>query len=304
MQQIPVKPAQKPATAAVAGGTAKPTLALMPTKLTQSDTRSLVIHGAPKTGKTSLINALVSAGIEVYHIDMDFNNLSLLCGDAPNYHWCPVRNSLTNNTWKFYKQLRERNRVTVCHEHGTVDCPQCKAAGLPFYELDLLALPKRAIVVHDSFTSYYRSVTDAVVAENSKDNLKVEDSDTPFFRTLSSAAVPVWHMMLKMPGAADSLVLTHQKDKQNMMNSNPKSPTFVPSYKYPLSGSGAHSLDINSLSPASAVWATFDEPVADKRRFVTKATTKVYAFSPEEFGNFADLTPPQAIVEFFKRNRV
>lgn len=290
--------ASLPATRAAA-----PPLRLMPVKQKQSDTRSLVVHGAPKTGKTSLINALVAAGLDVHHLDSDSNNLSLTCGDAPNYHYYPVRNSTSNNVWSFFKTLRETNMVQACHAHATVGCAGCKQEGLPFYGFDLLALPPRSIVVMDSFTSYYRAVTDAVVAKNGKDNLGIEESDMGYYRTLGSAVSPVWHMMLKLPGAADSLVLTHQKDRQTLLTANPKSQGYVPSFKYPLSGSGTHSLDITSLSPASAVWATMDEPDAAKRRFITKSNAKCYAFSPEEFGSFDGMLPAEAIVEFYKRGR-
>ena len=301
MASTPI-PMSKPA-AAAATRAAAPPLRLMPVKQQQSDTRSLVVHGAPKTGKTSLLNALVNAGLEVHHLDSDSNNLSLTCGEAPNYFYYPVRNSTANNVWAFFKALRETNRVQACHAHATAGCAQCRSDGLPFYGLDLLSLPPRAIVVMDSFTSYYRAVQDAVVAKNGKDNLCIEDSDMGYYRTLGSAAAPVWHMMLKLPGAADSLVLTHQKDRQTLLTANPKSQGHVPSFKYPLSGSGSHSLDISSLSPASAVWATAEEADAAKRRFITKSNAKCYAFSPEEFGSFADMTPPEAIVEFYKRGR-
>ena len=264
-------------------------------KLRQSDTYSLVVAGQPKTGKTELINALVKAGLEVHHLDMDGNNMALAIGDEPNYHYYPLRNS-NNSVWQAFKQLRSTHKFTACHEHGAVGCKTCLEAGAPHYLLDLMALPKRSILVTDSFTSYYRALNDSVTDHNGKDNLIISDADTAYYRTLSSAAVPVWHMLCKLPGAADSLILTHQVDRQNIMNAK-----SVNSFKLPLSGSGAYSTNPNSLSPATAVWATTDEPVEANRRFITKSNVKAYAFTASQAGDFSKDTPDVAIVKFFKR---
>lgn len=122
---------------------------------------TVLIYGAPKTGKTEAMAKLANQ-FKLIWIDLE-NSREILAKLSPeaqrNISYVRIPDTRENpaaiNTFLL---LLTKTNLNICTLHGAVECPMCKQAGRTFYPpLTLNGLPSDTIVVLDSLTKLSES---------------------------------------------------------------------------------------------------------------------------------------------------
>jgi hypothetical protein len=130
-----------------------------------SEARHILVYGAPKTGKTELVGALAEH-FTLWWFDLDGGAKTLMGTTSKAYkHLDNINYFRIPDTQTFPIALETMLKVikggaiSVCQEHGKVNCPACKAAGKPATEIDVSKFDnKKDILVIDSYTQLMDSV--------------------------------------------------------------------------------------------------------------------------------------------------
>lgn len=139
-----------------------------------SEARHILVYGAPKTGKTELVGALASH-FTLHWLDLDGGAKTLLRADSKaaqhlkniKYFRIPDTQAFPIAVETCLKVIKGQ-AVSICHTHGKVACPECKATS----DLDISKFDtKKDILVIDSYTQ----LMDSVVNWIHREALKKED---------------------------------------------------------------------------------------------------------------------------------
>lgn len=141
--------------------------------------QSVLIFGPPKTGKTKLAGALAET-MEVIYIGMENGHATLQqlpvewqerieLVNIPDTRSYPIA---IESALKIVKGAP----VTICEEHGKVDCAICKKNNAPVINLHLNALGPNAVVIYDSLTQLTNSAI-AHITKGKPDDYKLEYDD-------------------------------------------------------------------------------------------------------------------------------
>lgn len=130
-----------------------------------SEARHVLVYGAAKTGKTELVGALAEH-YTLWWFDLDGGAKTLMAPaskahkflDKINYFRIPDTQAFPIAMETMLKVIKG-SAMTVCHEHGKVNCPACKSSGAPVTEVELAKFDnKKDILVIDSYTQLMDSV--------------------------------------------------------------------------------------------------------------------------------------------------
>lgn len=127
-----------------------------------------IVFGPPKTGKTELVGKLAEH-FNLVWLDLENGYETLLkmpldwqqrvdVISVPDTRSYPIAVETVLKLLKF-------RPVTICSNHGKVDCPICKRDGAEVTAVDLGNLPEDTIVVFDSLTQ----LANSVMARHTKD---------------------------------------------------------------------------------------------------------------------------------------
>lgn len=145
-----------------------------------SEARHILVYGPPKTGKTELVGRLAQH-YTLWWFDLDGGAKTLMSPgskasaylDKINYFRIPDTQQFPIAVETMLKVVKG-GRMSVCHKHGKVSCPGCKAENLPTTEICLDEFDnKKDILVIDSYTQ----LMDSVVNWIHKKALAVDDWD-------------------------------------------------------------------------------------------------------------------------------
>lgn len=150
-----------------------------------SEARHILVYGPPKTGKTELVGALAEF-YNLHWLDLDGGAKTLLRADSKaakyldniNYYRIPDTQTFPIAVETCLKVMKG-GKVTICSDHGKVNCPSCKDKNPA--ELDLSKFTQKDILVLDSYTQLMNSVInwihkDALVKDDF-DNIKSSYDD-------------------------------------------------------------------------------------------------------------------------------
>ena len=271
------------------------TLKLETPKMQDASSASLALYGPAKSGKTETVVALVEEGFEVHYLDFDQNVLSILkIKDEPNFKYYPISDGEGGGIYDYMRTLRTEHRAVACTKHGMLQCAGCAEYGEGFTALDLKKLPENAVVVFDSFTAVQESIVAKARTINNITPLKQDSIEVSFWMAVAGESEPIWNFINKLPSVAKSLVITHQVDRQNLMNSDK-----VSKFVHPLAGSGTYSLGDKPKRSCTAIWKTEISTIEAKRTPRTAAGLNYYANSPNA-DKYSKLLLGPAVVQFFK----
>lgn len=146
--------------------------------LRASATASVILYGAPKTGKT-LIAGELAEHFKLIWVDMENGhdtlfqlpeawqeNIELIC--LPDTRGYPIA---IETVLKMVK-----GAVSICEVHGKCSCMICKKDGAPSVDVDLPALDNNTVVVFDSLTQLSNSAI-ASITRNKPDDYKLDYDD-------------------------------------------------------------------------------------------------------------------------------
>jgi hypothetical protein len=144
-----------------------------------SPIQSVIIYGAPKTGKTQLAGELAK---EFNLIWFDLENGYATLTKMP-MEWQERIEIISIPDTRDYPIAIETclkvirgNPVTICEIHGKVDCPICKQASAPTVAVNLNALSPDTVVVFDSITQLTNSAI-AFITKGKPDDYKLDYDD-------------------------------------------------------------------------------------------------------------------------------
>lgn len=264
--------------------------------MSESSSASLGLYGPAKSGKTEVVISLVKAGFEVHYLDFDQNVQSILSiANEPNFHYYSISDGVGGGICDYMRELRTKHSALACVQHGMLNCPTCANAGEGFTHLRLKDLTAKCIVVFDSFTAVQESIVSKAMLVNRIQDLKADQIDMSFHMAVANVSQPLWNFINKLPSVAHSLIITHQVDKQNLMNSDK-----VSSFVHPLAGSGTYSLSDKPKRASTALWKTSCTSVLANRKPKCKAGADFYASSPDA-STYEAMLLGDAVVEFFSK---
>lgn len=142
------------------------------TEVEKSLTTTVLIHGLPGVGKSTLA-AKLAAHHKVIWIDIE-NGKSTLTKLHPEYKKnielidIPDSASMPMAAATLMV-LFKMGKAVICNLHGKVSCPLCKKDNLPFTSVDLTNLDSNTIVVIDSITQLSHSVLSHTVKDKPVD---------------------------------------------------------------------------------------------------------------------------------------
>lgn len=149
-------------------------------------TKKIIVYGAPKAGKTQLVSQLaLHYNLLWFDLENGYETLLKLPQDAqervellrlPDSRVYPIA---VETMLKVFLG----NEVTVCEEHGKVNCPLCKKDNKPVVTVHLNALSSDTIVVVDSLTQFTNSAI-ANITKHQPDDYKMQFDDWGALRTI------------------------------------------------------------------------------------------------------------------------
>ena len=144
----------------------------------KSKLQSVIVYGAPKTGKTLLAGKLAEH-FKLIWIDMEhgFNTLF----ELPASYQENIELISLPDTRDFPIAIETclklvKMPVNICEAHGKVNCVGCKAKELPTVDIDLNSVGHNTIVVFDSLTQLTNSAI-ANITRGQPDDYKLTYDD-------------------------------------------------------------------------------------------------------------------------------
>ena len=143
-----------------------------------TDNPSVILFGAPFTGKTLLAGELAEH-FNLILIDMEAGHDVLFTLPEEWQERIEVISLPDTSSYPIAIETclkMVKIPVDVCEKHGKVSCPRCKVAGDPMTHVDLNNLPDDTIVIFDSATQLTASaIANIVKNEDDMYKLKLDD---------------------------------------------------------------------------------------------------------------------------------
>jgi len=151
-----------------------------------STTQRVLIFGAPKTGKTQLAATLASK-YKLVWFDLENGYSTLLKLPKNQQEKIELISLPDSKTFPIAIETLLKvitgGEVSICEEHGKVNCPLCKKDEKPAVTVFLKELGADTVVVIDSLTQLTNSAI-AFITKNQPDDYKMEFSDWGNLRAL------------------------------------------------------------------------------------------------------------------------
>ena len=228
---------------------------------TQSQT--IVIYGAPKTGKTESILALCRAGFKVHYIDVDHNVL-VFRNLEPEFHEnlnvFNMNESSPGAIGAALYGMQTSGKLSLCNAHGIASCPTCNANAASSYDvLDITKLTSKDVIVIDSYSQVFKSVKWFLTEHNKINMSNVLAYTIPFYQALSNTNEKIWNGICRLRTKANVIIISHaynRADEVDMSkNKDGASKVLKPDGFYPIIGSKTFSSETGEI-PISALIAT------------------------------------------------
>lgn len=149
------------------------------TNVIPSQTHRVLIFGAPKSGKTQLASTL-AAKYKLIWFDLENGYGTLLKlpkSQQENVELISIPDSKTFPiAVETMLKVVTGNAVSICEEHGKVNCPICKKDSKPATEVSLKDLDNNTVVVIDSLTQFTNSAI-AFITKNQPEDYKMQFDD-------------------------------------------------------------------------------------------------------------------------------
>lgn len=252
---------------------------------------NLCVYGPASTGKTSLVAALLLAGIPVTLIDIDGNINPLM--DLPqealallNY----IRVSTSNVKpafLPFIKKLTDTGTAVVCNEHGMVDCLECKNLGGDLVGLNLNKLSGRVLVFDNTSRMTETMSFEAMKQGELKAGEKFSYTEHGTATLLTKFFGNCW-LPLNIP----TITIAHPLDTQSTLD--PKGP---PPFHHPLLGTRPTTLTM--VTKFGYVWYVPYTPATTKHNVHFESTSTHFATSRNRAGQFKGKSLDEAVVQLF-----
>lgn len=152
------------------------------TAIAQAVTQTVLVYGPPKVGKTELAGELARhpeiAGIIWIDLEKGVETLKKLPPEAQEKITVIQLPDTRHNPVGIETCLKlvRGTKVSICEEHGKVDCAICKKAKAEITEYELGALPANWVVVFDSLTQLTDSAI-SYIGRNQNDEYKFQYDD-------------------------------------------------------------------------------------------------------------------------------
>jgi hypothetical protein len=144
-------------------------------KLSQSKqtiTQTVLVYGPPKVGKTELVGKL-SKHFDLIWFDLERGSATLLKRPIEDQERIELISLPDTRSYPIAIEtclkVIKGGPVSICEEHGKVDCALCKRAGKPSTAVHLNLLPRTTIVVFDSVTQLTNSAISHITKGQSDD---------------------------------------------------------------------------------------------------------------------------------------
>lgn len=142
-------------------------------------TSRVLVYGGPKTGKTKLVGKLASA-YDLVYFDLENGYETLLKLPQEQQERIELISIPDSRVFPIAIETLLKvvtgNKVTICEEHGKVNCPVCTKAGAATTTVELNALQTSSIVVFDSITQLANSAM-SFITKDKPDDYKYEWDD-------------------------------------------------------------------------------------------------------------------------------
>lgn len=144
----------------------------------KSKLQSVIVYGAPKSGKTLLAGKLAEH-FKLLWIDMEHGYNTLF--ELPQSYQENIELITLPDTRDFPIAIETclklvKQPVNICEQHGKVSCVRCKTNKLPTLDIDLNSIDSDTIVVFDSLTQLTNSAI-ANITKNQPDDYKLTYDD-------------------------------------------------------------------------------------------------------------------------------
>lgn len=142
--------------------------------------QSVLVFGPPKTGKTELVGSLANDGFSLIWIDLENGHATLF--KLPEEAQSRIELISLPDTRSYpiaietCLKLIKGGPVSICEEHGKVDCALCKKSNAPVTRIELNKVDANTIVVFDSLTQLTNSAISSIT-KNQPDDYKLNYED-------------------------------------------------------------------------------------------------------------------------------
>ena len=183
-------------------------------------TESVMLYGAPKTGKTQLAGELAEY-FDLIWIDLEGGHNTLYKMPTAWQERVELVNIPDSNVFPIGIETclkMVKKAVNICELHGKVECMICKKTEDPFVHVDLFNQPESTIVVFDSSTQLTNSAI-AQITKKQDDEYKLQTDD---WGVLSHLMDVFFSQIQTLP--VNRIVISHD----SMLETENKKKTLVP----------------------------------------------------------------------------
>jgi len=147
--------------------------------LRHSRTHRILIFGPPKSGKTQLAGELATHGYNLIWIDMENGHETLF--KLPLEAQERIELISLRDTKKYPIAIETvlkliKGKVSICEQHGKVNCLLCKKESAPFTDVDVHNMDNKTAIVFDSLTQLTTSAINNITKAQPEDyKLQTDD---------------------------------------------------------------------------------------------------------------------------------